>query len=56
MKIEAVPAMEPQRNLKQLCGFIGAINYYQDMGPHISHIMAPLTSKCGASKKAGSLS
>ena len=50
-KIDAVLKMEPPKNLKQLRGFIGAINYYRDMWPHRSHIMAPLTSKCGTQKK-----
>ena len=49
-KIEAVLAMEPPKNLKQLRGFIGAINYYRDMWPHRSHIMAPLTQECGTQK------
>ena len=50
-KIDAVLKMEPPKNLKQLRGFIGAINYYRDMWPHRSHIMAPLTSQCGTHKK-----
>ena len=50
-KIQAALDMQPPKNLKQLRGFIGAINYYRDMWPHRSHIMAPLTSKCGAHKE-----
>ncbi len=50
-KIEAVLQLEPPKNLKQLRGFVGAINYYRDMWPHRSHIMAPLTSQTGAQKK-----
>ena len=50
-KIDAVLAMEPPKNLKQLRGFVGAIHYYRDMWPHRSHIMAPLTSQCGTQKK-----
>ena len=49
-KIEAVLAMDPPKNLKQLRGFTGAINYYRDMWPRISHIMAPLTKECGTQK------
>ena len=43
--------MEPSKNLKQLRAFMGAINYYRDMWPHRSHIMAPLRKECGAHKK-----
>ena len=42
--------MEPPKNLKQLRGFVGAINYYRDMWPHRPHIMAPLTKECGTQK------
>ena len=36
--------------LENLRGFIGAVNYYRDMWPQRSHILAPLTSQVGAKK------
>jgi len=50
-EIESVPAIEPPKNLKELHGFIGAINYYRDMWPHRSDIMVPLRREHGAHKK-----
>jgi hypothetical protein len=50
-KIEAVIRMQPPKSLKLLQGFIGIVNYYRDMWPHMLHIIAPLTAKTGAPKK-----
>ena len=36
--------------MKELRAFIGCVNYYCDMWPHRSHILAPLTSETGKKK------
>ena len=50
-KIDAVLKMERPKNVRQLRGFIGMVNYYRDMWPHRAHILAPLTEKTGSPKK-----
>jgi Reverse transcriptase (RNA-dependent DNA polymerase). len=46
-KIKAIQAIKPPTNIRQLRSFIGMVNYYKEMWPHRSHIMAPLTSITG---------
>ena len=43
--------MQRPTSLKLLRGFIGMVNYYRDMWPHRSEILAPLTAHTGAPKK-----
>jgi hypothetical protein len=50
-KMEALLRMQPPRSLKLLGGFIGMVEYYRDMWPLWSHILAPLTAKTGTPKK-----
>jgi hypothetical protein len=50
-KIDAILKMQPPTSLKLLRGFVGMVNYYRDMWPHRSEILAPLTAQTGAPKK-----
>jgi hypothetical protein len=50
-KIDAVLKMEAPKTLKELCGFIRMVNYYHNMWPHRAHVLMPLMSQTGASKK-----
>jgi hypothetical protein len=41
--IKPILALAKPETLKQLCGFIGMVNFYRIMWRHQAHIMAPLT-------------
>jgi hypothetical protein len=49
--MDAVIKMQAPTNIKSFCGLIGTVDYYRDMWPHRSHILAPLTAKTGTPKK-----
>ena len=51
-KIDAILKIEPSKTIKQLRGFIRAINYYREMWPRRSHILGPLTDAMGQYSKA----
>jgi hypothetical protein len=51
-KIEAILRMDRPKTPKELCKFIGMVNYYRDMWPSRAHILKPLTDKAGLKKGA----
>ena len=42
-KIEAMKRIKPPKNAKQLKSFLGMVNFYRDLWPKRSEILAPLT-------------
>ena len=50
-KVEAILQLEAPKTRKQLRRFIGMVNYYRDMWPQRSHLLAPLSSLTSAKVK-----
>ena len=50
-KVEAIQQLQPSKMHKQLCHFIGLINYYRDMWKHRLEALAPLSSLTSKNKK-----
>jgi hypothetical protein len=54
-KIEAILAINPPTNVKELRRFLGMVQYYRDMWKRRSEMLAPLTDlvgECGQTKVA----
>ena len=46
-KVDAILNLQSPSNIKQLHSFLSMVNYYHDMWPCCTHILAPLTAIMG---------
>jgi hypothetical protein len=49
-KVDAILKMQRPSSLKELRTFLGMVNYYRDLWPRCSHVLAPLTDEVGKSR------
>jgi hypothetical protein len=54
-KIDAILHMDCPRTTTDLRRFIGCVNFYRDMWPSWSHVLAPLTACSGMKKTRSSI-
>jgi hypothetical protein len=50
-KIQGILNMAPPKKQKEVCCFVGLVNFYRDLYPHQAKIFTPLTSLCGKNTK-----
>ena len=52
-KVQVILALTPPKHVKDLCKFLGMVQYYRDLWARCSNMLAPLTSlvvECGHTK------
>jgi hypothetical protein len=52
-KVQAILALKPPTNVKELCQFLGMVQYYRNLWAKHSKMLAPLTDlvgECGQTK------
>jgi hypothetical protein len=52
-KVQAILALKPPTNVKELCHFLGMVQYYYNLWSKLSEMLAPLTNlvgRCGQTK------
>ena len=49
-KVDAILKMQRPSSLKELRTFLGMVNYYRDLWPRRSNVLAPLTEEVGKSR------
>ena len=52
-KVQSILALTPPKNVKELCRFLGMVQYYRDLWAKRSKMLAPLTNlvgECGHTK------
>ena len=43
-KLEAIVNMTPPNSIRQVCAFVGLVNYFRDICYRLSHLLKPLTA------------
>jgi hypothetical protein len=50
-KIQGILNMSQSRNQRDVCHFMGLVNFYKDLYPQRANTLAPLTDLCGENRK-----